>query len=448
MRWVAWAVVTAALVALAGAAARRTDQDFEFDEDVEAGGAGGGAGAVRAPRRYVYEPHNSLCRSLVCKKREVCVLRDAFTALCASKKDILRKGDVIVTASTSAWEAPARDDDEEDVFYDSGAREPPAEPPAELPAEPRPDRCVGCGARSRGQFLCGSDNRTYSSLCRLDLHNCVHRARRPVTLACRGFCPCAAPPPAAAPPPPAPRRPHRARVRPPSPRLDYHYDDEWRRRKSESSHNEVLPERSARRRFSQGPEGCALDKMANRLLDWFSVLMDEAGEMAPPEDGFPEDCKPEVRWMFVHLDTDGDGSLSATNLYSLRHDERERCLRPFLSSCGGGAGVSRAAWCACLRRAARPCTALARAHPDPHPGEKPSLGREREHDESAGGEGAGGAGGGGVRAARPTTTRTAPAATASCDTNARRLARHHVPRQQPAGGAHCGGEYFTADILQ
>lgn len=74
--------------------------------------------------------------------------------------------------------------------------------------------------------------------------------------------------------------------------------------------------------------------------------------------------------MFVHLDTDGDGLLSANNLYALRHDERERCLRPFLSSCGaegggagGAGGVSRAAWCGCLRRAARPCTALARAHP-------------------------------------------------------------------------------------
>lgn len=34
-----------------------------------------------------------------------------------------------------------------------------------------------------------------------------------------------------------------------------------------------------------GSEGCALDKMANRLLDWFSVLMDEAGATAPPADG-------------------------------------------------------------------------------------------------------------------------------------------------------------------
>lgn len=37
--------------------------------------------------------------------------------------------------------------------------------------------------------------------------------------------------------------------------------------------------------YIAGSEGCALDKMANRLLDWFSVLMDEAGATAPPADG-------------------------------------------------------------------------------------------------------------------------------------------------------------------
>ncbi|KAJ0178574.1 hypothetical protein K1T71_005349 [Dendrolimus kikuchii] len=351
--WVwAWALAAAALLALAAALPKRTDQDFEFDDDglqqAEEGAAGG-----RRPRRYVYDPHNPLCRSLVCKKREVCVLKDAFTALCASKKEILRKGDVLVAASTSMWDAPWGRDDDEDVFYEGGDVE---GPKAGAGAEAG-ERCVGCGARGRGEFLCGSDNRTYSSLCRLDLHNCVRRPLRPVRLACRGFCPCRE------------RVPRRSRSRRPA-----LAPDPWKRTKYDSSHNEVLPQRASRRRLFQGYEGCALDKMANRLLDWFSVLMEEAGAVAPPEDGFPEECKPEVRWMFAHLDTDGDGVLSAANLYSLRHDERERCLRPFLASCrveggggggaGGGRGVDRAGWCGCLRRAARPCTALARAHPD------------------------------------------------------------------------------------
>lgn len=32
-------------------------------------------------------------------------------------------------------------------------------------------------------------------------------------------------------------------------------------------------------------EGCALERLADRLLDWFSVLMDDAGARPPPRDG-------------------------------------------------------------------------------------------------------------------------------------------------------------------
>lgn len=37
-------------------------------------------------------------------------------------------------------------------------------------------------------FLCGSDNTTYSSLCRLDYHNCLQAAQ--IKVSCKGFCPC------------------------------------------------------------------------------------------------------------------------------------------------------------------------------------------------------------------------------------------------------------------
>ncbi|CAG4914309.1 unnamed protein product [Colias eurytheme] len=332
-----------ALLALAAAAAARPEHDFEFDDAPE-------AQTTRRSRRYIYDPQNELCHALVCKKREVCLLRDSFTALCANKKDVLRRGDIIVTVASSPWERGA---DDEDVFYESPAPPAPPVPPAHASSLDT-DRCVGCAGASRAMFLCGSDNRTYSSLCRLDLHNCVHRPRPPVRLACAGFCPCERAAPAPAPVPPLrPYRPHRARAR---------FDEDGRRRRLETHTNEVLPERSYRRP-DQEAEGCALDKMANRLLDWFSVLMEDAGGVPPPAHGFGADCKPEVRWMFEHLDTARDGLLQPADLYALSHDERERCLRPFLRSCGAGSagGVSRGAWCACLGRAARPCAALARA---------------------------------------------------------------------------------------
>lgn len=48
-------------------------------------------------------------------------------------------------------------------------------------------KCKPCPS-SKQSFVCGSDNRTYSSACRLDYHNCVHNS--PVKVSCKGFCPC------------------------------------------------------------------------------------------------------------------------------------------------------------------------------------------------------------------------------------------------------------------
>ncbi|GBP62962.1 Proteoglycan Cow [Eumeta japonica] len=239
---------------------------------------------------------------------------------------------------------------DDDVLYESAHND--LEPEREQRA-----RCVGCGAVSasggeRG-FLCGSDNRTYSSLCRLDLHNCVRRPAPPVRLACRGFCPC---------------RHDRRRTR-----IDR--EGALRRRTFDQSNDVLSPAHASStatgRTGNVGTE-CSLDQMADRLLDWFSVLMQQSGaQPSPPSTSVDEEgltgaearawrtCKPEVRWMFARLDADGDGRLSPQDLYALRHDERERCLRPFLATCAGGEGnVSRGAWCACLRRAARPCAAL------------------------------------------------------------------------------------------
>ncbi|RVE43534.1 hypothetical protein evm_011819 [Chilo suppressalis] len=115
--WLYAAAVTT-LLALPAAAARRSDQDFEFDDDSEAN-VDLTPVHSRKPRRYIYDPHNSLCQSLVCKRREVCLLKDAFTALCANKKEILRKGDTIVAGSVREDSVWGREDDD-DVFYEGG----------------------------------------------------------------------------------------------------------------------------------------------------------------------------------------------------------------------------------------------------------------------------------------------------------------------------------------
>jgi sparc/osteonectin, cwcv and kazal-like domains proteoglycan (testican) len=82
--------------------------------------------------------------------------------------------------------------------------------------------------------------------------------------------------------------------------------------------------------------------MGNRLLDWFSVLMADAKKdrysgkrrkLVKSTARFPSTCKPEVRWMFAHLDTNADEQLSVPELYDLEHDKSEHCIKPFLDQC-------------------------------------------------------------------------------------------------------------------
>lgn len=47
--------------------------------------------------------------------------------------------------------------------------------------------CIPCPVL-KPEFVCGSDNHTYSSVCRMEFRNCMHKVS--VTVTCKGFCPC------------------------------------------------------------------------------------------------------------------------------------------------------------------------------------------------------------------------------------------------------------------
>jgi len=85
-----------------------------------------------------------LCTPLRCKKKELCLLEDAYTAVCVSKKEIHKNGDVIISREKFMAEEAARkkaleealaededdeddgddidedEEDDDDIFYDSG----------------------------------------------------------------------------------------------------------------------------------------------------------------------------------------------------------------------------------------------------------------------------------------------------------------------------------------
>lgn len=107
-----------------------------------------------------------------------------------------------------------------------------------------------------------------------------------------------------------------------------------------------------------------LQMMGNRMLDWFSVVMSDSTKRrrshSKSKARFPMTCKTEVKWMFQHLDLNGDAILSLQELYDLEHDQSEVCLKPFLEQCDSDKdmNVAPAEWCRCFLRTERPCVAV------------------------------------------------------------------------------------------
>lgn len=93
---------------------------------------------------YLFFTSGDLCTPLRCKKKELCLLENAYTAVCVSKKEIHKNGDVIISREQFIAEEEARkkaleevladdeededddddidedDEDDDDIFYDSG----------------------------------------------------------------------------------------------------------------------------------------------------------------------------------------------------------------------------------------------------------------------------------------------------------------------------------------
>lgn len=433
-----WIIVLFGFLAAAVEAKRKRkfEGDFEFAEEDESRSVGGSSGALKVAekKRWIHDPNSDLCHPLNCKKKELCLLEDAFTAVCVSKKELHKNGDVVIpkskflaeeeakrkaaVAAAAAADSHEDDDGDDDVFYDSEDDQDDDDDSSDPVS-----RCNPCPV-VKPTFLCGTDNRTYSSLCRLDYHNCIHHTV--IRVGCKGFCPC------------KDGELHMRKKQRQSERLnslmnkykltaekekkqqqqqqqqlgknnsnkpirvpqdkytftpeDFKYenkhykyikytkynkdlyaatnppysDDKDRQR----GYNEVLDTKPSINHLSSNSwnKECspsALQAMGNRLLDWFSVVMAEAKRRRTHNKGkahFPGSCKSEVRWMFQHLDLDADDQLSLQELYDLEHDQSEKCIKPFLDACDADHDifVSPHEWCRCFEKTDRPCAAVKR----------------------------------------------------------------------------------------
>ncbi|XP_049947819.1 proteoglycan Cow [Schistocerca serialis cubense] len=371
------------------------------------GNSAAGGGKTAEKKHWIHDPSSDLCRPLNCKKKELCLLEDAFTAVCVSKKELHKNGDVVVSR-TRAPPPVSSEDSEDDVFYDSDDEPEDDEDGAESIA-----RCNPCPV-VKPTFLCGTDNRTYSSLCRLDYHNCIHHTS--IRVSCKGFCPCKE------------SDIHIRKKQRQTERLnnlmnkfkmtaekekkqvqqqqqqrlpqdkytftpeDFKYENKHYKyikytkynkdsytatnppysedKERQRGYNEVLDTKpmlipSHTSSWNKECPPSALQAMGNRLLDWFSVVMTETKRRRSHNRSkahFPSSCKTEVRWMFQHLDLDADDQLSLQELYDLEHDQSERCIKPFLDACDSDRDifVSPREWCHCFDKTDRPCAAVKR----------------------------------------------------------------------------------------
>ncbi|XP_022919336.1 proteoglycan Cow [Onthophagus taurus] len=430
MRFAAVVLVASVVLAVGSAEGKRKrkfDGDFEFaeEDDVKSTKSSG------EKKRWIHDPTSDLCRPLNCKKKEMCLLEDAFTAVCVSKKELQKNGDVVIPKSMAQIEDRKRletrngggEETDDDVFYDTEDDSDDDETEEDLSDS---ITCKPCPV-VKPTFLCGSDNRTYSSLCRLDYHNCIHHTN--IRVGCKGFCPCKTETTDV-----HLRKKQRQQERlnsfmnkykatldksgtnsgsitvgkpAPSSKSDSVYTFTPQDFKYENKHykyikytkfnkdnngylyssssddkdkiyNEVIDNKLFNNNLNMIPatppaKECsvsALQSMGNRLLDWFSVIMADSSKRRRNRNKskkgiaiyFPPVCKGEVRWMFQHLDLNGDGRLNLQELYDLEHDQNEVCLKPFLQQCDVNRdfNVTPNEWCRCFQRTERPCAAVKR----------------------------------------------------------------------------------------
>jgi len=345
---------------------RKFEGDFEFDE-----------GEARwnkkeVTKTWILDPENELCQALRCRRREMCLLEDEFTAVCVSKREIRKNGDRIISKSSSS-SSVSSGEKMKDKNDDS----------LSIEDEDEVNNCEPCPV-VKPTFICGTDNSTYSSLCRMDYHNCLHDTD--VKILCKGFCPCKE----------SQKRATKKQLQKQNrmnkfmkkykstvwnEKSDKYYKHSkegksskphsWKGKDRQRQHNEVIkPKVYSNSNYKN--KNCpieALKAMGNRLLDWFSVIKAEHEKDKKSKHQhyyykphFPPTCKGEVEWMFKHLDEDNDAQLTLKELYELEQDDYEKCIKPFLDQCDVNRDtyVSAREWCQCFDNSERPCAAARR----------------------------------------------------------------------------------------
>ena len=210
-----------------------------------------------------------------------------------------------------------------------------------LPTPTEVDSSAGhkCDECEDGQghfnFFCGSDGRSYSSLCSLERHNCI--AQQSVSVLCHGLCPCVQD---------YQQKEKQERIETRARKFSQTLQRDHLKKKQSNSSAIKLP---AKAKFidsnSIDCNQLQLIDVGERLYDWLGLiyaqhqrqlsLNHEADNASTVKQYGLSTCGQRLDWMFSHLDGggNGDGRLSVSELYDAQQKQRERCLRPFVNSC-------------------------------------------------------------------------------------------------------------------
>jgi len=344
------------------------DKDFDFDDKKST--------SKSSPGRELRQMYNwwtieDLCKDVKCKSWEYCVIKSKGVAVCVHKKETNTQDSDVFNSKSSKKSVDLSldddDDDEDDDEYEEDIEEKSTYSKSDDNAL---KQCTPCPV-VRPEFICGADNATYSSKCRLDFHNCVHRSD--IRMECSGFCPCIK----SAKKPKTEKKWSDTRK---AVKEDKQNESDLKYKKSkfyykldkqkkmdanrDNMQNSVLPHIYSESTFKEHKK-CSTDELksiGSRLLDWFSVVIAEQKKdhslLARKHSSFKiPDCQPQVSYMFHYFDTNGDFRLSQKELYYIEHDQNEHCLQPYLIQCDedNDQYLSAYEWCTCFDKKSQPC---------------------------------------------------------------------------------------------
>lgn len=267
-------------------------------------------------------------------------------------------------------------------------------------------RCKSCGPSNKP--VCGQDGNTYTSFCIMKQTECM--LKKEIRFACNGECPCDPEEIAKFDPPTF----HKLQeLRSQYQLVDHEKEEENNKdfltfeildgkdindeEEMNRLEKKLLKEQytlNSNKYYKRGSGECPTEEMSElpaRLIDWFHVLKINEKEKKMKDQGIEQEpvlkemkfldsklksmysslactaqddediekqvCLTPVKWMFQHLDTNQDKSLSATELYDIEEINKEHCIKPFLRDCDvdkdGKVVLKEFCKCLCI---APPCT--------------------------------------------------------------------------------------------